>query len=279
MTTLRAHRSGAEEKELKMKLASPWGVLKVEAVALALALQVSPVFAQSAAVEEVDETDVAQEDAPADEPSGESSAEEAPEDTDPAEPEVAEEPAQDVAQEQAEAETEPPPPSYEEETVSSVSETGEIRVPEPPSARPRSPFDQGTLRIGIGLGFASSYSEDWMILGLGLGAFVLDGLEAHLDTTFWVIGDPFLATLTPGVRYVLHFVPKVKPYIGGFYRHYFVGNDNLDTDAIGGRVGIDFMTSQMSYFGAGMVYEHFLNTNLFSDQDQFYPEITFAFSF
>jgi hypothetical protein len=167
---------------------------------------------------------------------------------------------------------------YEDEPSTSVSDTGEIVVPHAPQAE-RSPFDQGTIRVGVGLGIASWSTEDWMILGLGAGYFVLKGLEPHLDTTFWVIGKPFMATLTPGVRYVLHFVPKVKPYVGGFYRHYFVSDDQLDTNSIGARLGVNIMTGKMSYFGAGVVYEHFLDQNLFVDQDQFYPEISFSFSF
>lgn len=176
-------------------------------------------------------------------------------------------------------EGEPPPPTYGDEDSSSVSETGEIQIPELPRPKRPSPFDQGTFSVGVGLGMASSSTEDWMILGLGVGYFVVDGLQVQLDSTYWVIGYPFLATVTPGVRYVLHFVPKVKPYIGGYYRHYFVGNDNEDTNSIGARLGVNFMTGRMSYFGAGMVYEHFLDTKFFRDQDQFYPEITFAFSF
>lgn len=178
-----------------------------------------------------------------------------------------------------ETEEEPLAPVYDEEPSTSVSETGEIVVPELPLAPERSPFDKGTIRVGLGLGVASYSTDDWMILGLGVGYFVLKGLEPHLDTTFWVIGQPFMATLTPGVRYVLHFVPKVKPYVGGFYRHYFVGDDNLDTNSIGARLGLNIMTGKMSYFGAGVVYEHFLDQNFFVDQDQFYPEISFSFSF
>jgi hypothetical protein len=263
-----------------MKMALSRCVLKVGALVLTSGLHVSPAMAQSQAAEDLS---AAGEEGPAEGGAPEAAAADGSENSDPAEPVAAETevaPGETVqaAPFQEEA-AEPPPPNYEEETSSSVSETGEIRLPEPPAARPPSPFDQGTLRVGIGLGFVSSYSEDWLILGLGFGGFVLDGLEAHLDTTFWVIGDPFMATLTPGVRYVLHFVPKVKPYIGAFYRHYFVSDNHLDTDAIGGRVGLNFMTSPMSYFGAGLVYEHFLDADLFSDQDQFYPEITFAFSF
>jgi hypothetical protein len=182
---------------------------------------------------------------------------------------------------------EPPPvepAAAEVGATSSTSPEGASGSFVPPS-RPPSPFDRGRLRIGgmIGWAQASTYtgSINWFILGVGVGYNVLDGLEPHVDTTFW-IGDPFVTTLTPGLRYVFHMVPVVKPYVGGFYRHYFVsGNDYGwdDSDALGGRAGVYFMTGPMSYFGGGIIYEHFLDENLFSEVDQVYPEITIAIAF
>jgi len=132
--------------------------------------------------------------------------------------------------------------------------------------------------IGVSTAVGGGSSQSWFILGVGAGYYVLDGLEPHADTTFW-IGDPFLATLTPGIRYVFHMVPMVKPYVGTFYRHYFVDGPLRDTDSIGGRAGINFMLNDFSYVAGGLVYEHFLDDDLFTEPDQFYPEIMVSVSF
>lgn len=140
------------------------------------------------------------------------------------------------------------------------------------------PFDQHRLRLSLGVGWAGGATTDWLVLGAGLGYFVLPGLELHLDGNIWVIGSPFIATLTPGVRYVFHMVPDIKPYVGAFYRRYFVDRTGFDSDAIGGRVGLYFLLSPTAYLGGGLVYEHFLDRNLF-ESDQVGPEITFGISF
>lgn len=152
----------------------------------------------------------------------------------------------------------------------------------PPPKRSAGPYARGTINIGGTLGFISTIggvsSRSWVILGLGAGYNVLDGLEARGDATFW-IGDPFIATLTPGIRYVFHMVPVVQPYVGTFYRHYFVTGDLSDTDSVGARAGVNFQFTRGGYLGAGAVYEHFLDSNLFAEPDQVYPELTIAIAF
>ena len=143
---------------------------------------------------------------------------------------------------------------------------------------PPTPFDQGRIQLGIGIGGASATDTSWMILGLGAGYFVLKGLEVEAGTSLWLFGDPFIATLSPGVRYVFHMVPKVKPYLATFYRHYFITNDLPDSDSIGGQVGAYYMMNDSAYLGLGLIYEHFLDSNLYSEPDQFYPAFTFSFT-
>jgi len=173
---------------------------------------------------------------------------------------------------------EPPPaePAPEVVAVGAAEET--------PKKRPSDAglFAQGRIRVGGTIGFSTAVgagsSQSWFILGVGAGVFVLDGLEPHADTTFW-IGDPFLATVTPGIRYVFWMVPVVKPYLGTFYRHYFVDGPVGDSDSLGGRVGVNFMMSPNAYVAGGIIYEHFLDETLFDNPDQVYPEIMIAVAF
>lgn len=141
------------------------------------------------------------------------------------------------------------------------------------------PFQQWRINLGVGLGWASSRDETWTILGVGAGLYVMDGLNVGVSGTFWVGGSPFVSTITPTLTYVFHFVPVVQPYLGTFYRHYFVGDGYLDTDSVGGRGGVYIPMGKHVYLGGGIVYEHFFDKHVFEQQDDVYPEITIAFSF
>ncbi len=150
---------------------------------------------------------------------------------------------------------------------------------EKPRAKPSTPFDRNSVRVGLVVGWAQADTTDWLVLGGGLGYYLLDGLEVHADANFWVGGSPFIATVTPGVRYVFHMLPDVKPYVGTFYRHYFVDRPGFDSDSLGGRAGIYFMVNSHAYIGGGLVVEQLINNNLFKNATQVYPEVTFALAF
>lgn len=164
--------------------------------------------------------------------------------------------------------------SYEPLSGPMVTETAAPKKP-PYSG----PFRSGAFRVGLGIGGGGYGDQTYLILGGGLGYFPVNGLELHFDTDFWLIGDPFIATPTPGVRYIMWFIPKVHPYVGGFFRHYVVGSGYQDADSVGARGGVYLMTGRSSYFGLGIVYEHMLQDHLFVETDFWYPEISFAFSF
>lgn len=148
-----------------------------------------------------------------------------------------------------------------------------------PAPRPKSPFDQGRIRVSLALGWAATRSTNWLIIGVGGGYYILNGLELGADAAFLLGGNPFIATLTPGVRYTFNQVPILKPYVGTFYRHYFIADNYSDSDSLGARLGVNFMTGTFSYVGIGAVYEHFLDDSLYENPDQFYPELAFSFAF
>jgi len=167
-----------------------------------------------------------------------------------------------------------PPPAAAESASAQASEASE----KPEKSVPW-PFQQWRINLGVGLGWASSGDETWTILGVGAGLYVIDGLNVGLSGTFWVGGSPFVSTITPTLTYVFHFVPVVQPYLGTFYRHYFVGDGYLDTDSVGGRLGVYIPMGKHVYLGGGIVYEHFFDDDVFASRDDVYPEITIAFSF
>ncbi len=145
------------------------------------------------------------------------------------------------------------------------------------------PFAQGRTRISVVLGSATGgFDSTYLILGAGVGFFVLDGFAVEVDAQAWLFGDPFTATVTPGLRYIFWMVPKVNPYIGAFYRHYFVENPFDDFDSYGARAGLLLQIGDNGYLGAGAVYERLFSCDddeFHGDCDQWYPEITFSLSF
>ena len=144
------------------------------------------------------------------------------------------------------------------------------------------PFKRNRVRVSAVVGFGATNTDDYLILGAGVGYFLLDGLEIGLDYDAWLIGSPTMHRLSPEMRYVFHFVEVVKPYVGVFYRHTFVGSGYDDFDHIGARGGVYFAPRSGVFFvGGGAVYEHLLNCSdgLFIDCDAVYPEVFVGASF
>lgn len=146
------------------------------------------------------------------------------------------------------------------------------------------PFDAGRTRVSIGGGSAGGFGNRYVVIGAGVGYYVVRGLELGLDTALWLGGDPFIADVSPQARYVLHMVPTIKPYVGGFYRHRFVGDGLDDLDSAGGRAGAFYVTGGGSFIGGGVVYEQILSCDAATEAryetcSDVYPELVLSLSF
>ncbi len=141
------------------------------------------------------------------------------------------------------------------------------------------PFSQGSQSVAIIAGSGSAFRDDYLILGLGYGYYLVDGLELGIDAQFWLNGDPSITKLSPQIRYVFTQPKTVKPYIGGFFRRTFI-SDFPDLDSVGYRAGLNFMGRGNFYFGAGFVYERYQDCNeaIVANCSDTYPEILFSFS-
>lgn len=141
------------------------------------------------------------------------------------------------------------------------------------------PFSQGSQTVSVIAGSGRAFNDDYLILGLGYGYYVLDGLELGIDAQFWLSGDPSINKLSPRVTYVFTQPDRVKPYIGGFYRRTYI--DGLDDlDSLGYRAGLNFMGQRNFFFGLGFVYEEYRSCTetVYRDCSDTYPEILFSFS-
>jgi len=142
------------------------------------------------------------------------------------------------------------------------------------------PFEQGSLHVSIVVGSGEAFENDYTIIGLGAGYYVIDGLELGLDGEAWLGGDPNIYNLSPQAKYVLSTQSRLRPFVGAFYKHSFVDQDD-DLDSVGGRGGVYLIQDERWFVGLGAVYESYLDCDeKISDPcDDIYPEITVSFTF
>ncbi len=148
----------------------------------------------------------------------------------------------------------------------------------PQPALAQSLFDQGRVRIGVQVGAVSSFNQTYFLLGASAGYFVLPGLELGASFDTWLGNSPNVTRVSPEVRYVVDIIDVVKPYFGGFFRRWFIGDGIRDYDTVGGRGGLIFVQGQNAYINAGAAYERIVS-GCDSDCSYWYPEIGIALVF
>jgi hypothetical protein len=142
------------------------------------------------------------------------------------------------------------------------------------------PFQQGAVGLSMLVATAFAGDNEYLILGAGLGFYVANGFQIGIDGAVWVFDSPTIGTVTPKLEYVLSPIPIIKPYLGGFVRHYIVGDGRDDFQTAGGRAGVYIAPGDAAYFGFGALYEHQFDCGRrVIPCDQWYPEITVAVSF
>jgi len=144
-------------------------------------------------------------------------------------------------------------------------------------------FSKNSTSVGVVLGSGSAFNDSYVILGVGVGYYVVKGLELGIDLQHWFSGEPSITKLSPQIRYVFTQPKVVKPYIGAFYRRTYYGDyrgiDLDDQDSYGYRAGAYFTTDNRVFIGGGVVYEEYTDCISSTDCSSTYPEILFTVSF
>ena len=136
-------------------------------------------------------------------------------------------------------------------------------------------FSSGTLRFSGSLGASSGFGGSNVQVGLGVGYYILDGLELGLDARSWLGGEYNVHELEPSITYVFSNLGSLKPYGGLMHRTTFIeGYDN--TSAYGGRAGIFLQQSRNLHVRAGVVgiWYQDCDDTVRDDCSEFYPEIS-----
>lgn len=176
------------------------------------------------------------------------------------------------------AQTAPPP------ATAPAAQTQTTPPPAQASSAPagrREPFSKGSTRLTLTGGWGRSFDEDYLMLGIGAGRFIANGLNIGLDVEAWMFGDPGVFKISPNVNYVLAGrARRTKPYVGGFWRRTMI-EDADDLSSIGGRAGAYFKGAGPVMIGGGAVYENYLDCEEkgYESCSQVYPEFLISASF
>jgi hypothetical protein len=183
-------------------------------------------------------------------------------------------------QEASPTQPEPVAPSSTAPSMPSVAALPPLEADDSTELERFTPFARRRVRLSLLVGTSSTNRGSYLILGGGIGYFLLNGFEVGIDYEDWLLGEPIVHRLSPETRYVFHFVPTLKPYVGVFYRHTFV-NDVADLDHLGARTGVLYVppTGQF-YLGGGAAYERLLNCKpgVLVDCNAVYPELLVGIS-
>jgi hypothetical protein len=142
------------------------------------------------------------------------------------------------------------------------------------------PFGAGSARLSVAFGGATAFNRDYSIIGMGVGYFVADGIEAGLDAERWFGNTPRIEQVSPQLRVVINMDGKFKPYLGAFYRRTHIENYR-DLDTVGGRAGLYVLAGRNAYLGLGLAQDFHLNCDrtVFASCSETFPEILIAVMF
>ncbi len=142
------------------------------------------------------------------------------------------------------------------------------------------PFSKGSKRGTIVLGSGRAFGDNYTILGLGFGYYIIDGLELGIDAETWMGGAPSIKQVSPSLRYVFRNNSSISPYLGAFYRKTYIENLR-DLSATGYRLGAYINAGSNVYMGAGAVFINYsdCSTTIYTSCSDTYPEFTLGIAF
>jgi len=140
-------------------------------------------------------------------------------------------------------------------------------------------FEQGSTDLSILMGSGQAFNENYIILGTGVGYYVINGLELGVDAQYWFSGSPSIAKISPQIKYVFPLRTKLKPYVGVFYRRTFINASSIpDQNSYGYRGGVYFSSRSGVYLGGGLVYEKYPDCHI-GGCSSTYPELLISIGF
>lgn len=139
-------------------------------------------------------------------------------------------------------------------------------------------FMKSSSNVGVSVGAASSYGQDYVLVGISGSYFVLNNLSVDLYYRGWLNATPTQHELSIGSNYYIPISRKFRPYAGLFSRQTIVSN-RANYGTIGVRGGVALINTKNTYASFGYAYEQYLNCPAEMECSNSYPEILFGVSF
>lgn len=141
-------------------------------------------------------------------------------------------------------------------------------------------FSRGKVRTTLYAGSASALDNQYLLIGLGVGYYIVNGLQIGVDGEVWVGSSPAIYKVAPQILYVFYRFSHLKPYVGAFYRRTFY-DGYPDLNSYGGRAGLASALGRNVYASFGVVYEKYLSYDeaKYSSYSQTYPEFSVTVCF
>ncbi len=131
---------------------------------------------------------------------------------------------------------------------------------------------RGQLYTWGSVGTTFAYGETYGSANVGLGWLMRHGIAPNVELGYAFGNTPTIWSLRPGVSWYLP-VAKVRPYVGAYYTHWFVGSGLPDQNGVGGRAGF----SLGRVLALGVTYDHALGCS--KDCDSWAPQISAGYAF
>ncbi len=104
------------------------------------------------------------------------------------------------------------------------------------------------------IGTTFAYGETYGSANLGAGYLMAHGITPNVEASYMFGNSPTIWALRPGVTWYSS-IPVLKPYLGVYYTHWFVGGSLPDEDGVGGRLGV----SIGRLMSLGVTYDRAMN--------------------
>jgi len=163
-------------------------------------------------------------------------------------------PALARAQTPADSGAQVPPPEQAQPAPPPAPPPAAAPAPSPPQKRGGRLYSWGS----VGTTFA--YGQTYGSANLGVGWLMPTGLAPNVEVGYAFGNTPTLWVLRPGLTWYMP-LPFVRPYLGAYYTHWFVGSGQADQDGVGGRAG--FALGRV--ISLGVTYDHLLGCSQYCD--------------
>ncbi|WP_457745314.1 hypothetical protein [Sulfurimonas sp.] len=139
-------------------------------------------------------------------------------------------------------------------------------------------FVKNSSNVGVSVGAASSYGQNYLLVGISASYFFINNLSVDVYYRGWFNATPTQHELSIGSNYYVTTSKKIRPYFGLFTRQTIVTGYS-SYSSIGARGGIALINTKNTYTSFGYAIEKYINCPGKLECSNSYPEIVFGISF